>query len=37
MKMIINAGVTRVVIRNGYSDKLAAQMLKEAGIKVKQL
>lgn len=36
-KMIINAGVTRVVIRNGYSDKLAAQMLKEAGIKVKQL
>ncbi len=36
-KMIINAGVTRVVIRDGYSDKLAAQMLKEAGIKVKQL
>ncbi len=36
-KMIINAGVTRVVIRDGYSDKLAAQMLKEARIKVKQL
>lgn len=36
-KMIINAGVTKVVIRDGYSDKLAAQMLKEAGIKVKQL
>ncbi|HNZ32029.1 MAG TPA: cytidine/deoxycytidylate deaminase family protein [Smithellaceae bacterium] len=36
-KMMINAGVTRVVIHNGYSDKLAAQMLKEAGIKVKQL
>jgi dCMP deaminase len=36
-KMIINAGVTKVIIRDGYSDKLAAQMLKEAGIKVKQL
>ena len=36
-KMIINAGVVRIVIRDGYHDKLAAQMLKEAGIRVKQL
>lgn len=36
-KMIINAGVVRVVIRNGYHDKLAAQMLKEAGVKTDQL
>jgi dCMP deaminase len=36
-KMIINAGVIRVVIRDGYHDKLATQMLKEAGITVKQL
>ena len=36
-KMIINAGVVRIVIREGYHDKLAAQMLKEAGIDVKQL
>ena len=36
-KMIINAGVIRIVIRDGYHDKLAAQMLKEAGITVKQL
>ena len=36
-KMIINAGVVRIVIRDGYHDKLAAQMLKEAGINVKQL
>jgi dCMP deaminase len=36
-KMIINAGVVRIVIRDGYHDKLAAQMLKEAGITVKQL
>jgi dCMP deaminase len=36
-KMIINAGVVRIVIRDGYHDKLAAQMLKEARISVKQL
>jgi dCMP deaminase len=36
-KMIINAGVVRIVIRDGYDDKLAAQMLKEAGISVKKL
>jgi len=36
-KMVINAGVVRIVIRDGYHDKLAAQMIKEAGISVKQL
>lgn len=36
-KMIINAGVVRIVIRDGYDDKLADQMLKEAGISVKKL
>lgn len=36
-KMIINAGVARIVIRDGYDDKLAAQMLREAGISVKKL
>ena len=36
-KMIINAGIVRIVIRDGYHDKLASQMLKEAGISVKQL
>ena len=36
-KMIINAGIVRIVIRDGYHDKLAAQMLKEAEISVKQL
>jgi len=34
-KMIINAGVVSIVIRDGYQDKLAAQMLKEARIKRK--
>ncbi len=37
VKMIINAGITRVVIRDDYSDKLAADMFKEAGIDVVQL
>jgi dCMP deaminase len=36
-KMIINAGIIRIVIHDGYSDKLAAEMLKEADIVVKQL
>jgi dCMP deaminase len=36
-KMIINAGIIRIVVRDVYHDKLAAEMLKEAGITVKQL
>jgi dCMP deaminase len=36
-KMIINAGIVRIVIRDGYHDKLAADMLKEAGIDVMQI
>jgi dCMP deaminase len=35
--MIINAGVSRIVIRDGYSDELAVQMLQEAGIGVIRL
>ena len=35
-KMIINAGIVRIVIRDGYHDKLAADMLQEAGIDVAQ-
>ena len=31
-KMIINAGIARIVVRDGYSDELATEMLKEAGI-----
>lgn len=36
-KMIINAGVARIVIRDGYSDQLATDMLREAGISVETL
>jgi dCMP deaminase len=33
-KMIINAGIKRVVYREGYSDELAREMIREAGIEV---
>jgi len=33
-KMIINAGITRVTYEGVYPDKLALEMLKEAGIKL---
>ena len=31
-KMIINAGITRVVIKESYPDELAQEMAKEAGL-----
>ena len=33
-KMLINAGIKRIVIREAYPDELSDQMLKEAGIQV---
>ncbi|WP_130862954.1 deoxycytidylate deaminase [Bacilliculturomica massiliensis] len=36
-KMIINAGIRRIVIRDGYPDELAVEMLAEAGLKVEIL
>ncbi len=36
-KMIINAGIQRVVIKEGYPDELAQEMLKEAGIRLEIL
>ncbi len=33
-KMIINAGIKRIVYKEGYPDKFARDILKEAGIKV---
>ncbi|MCI5697484.1 MAG: cytidine/deoxycytidylate deaminase family protein [Clostridiales bacterium] len=36
-KMIINAGITRIVVDQGYPDELATDMLEEAGIKVVKL
>lgn len=35
-KMIINAGIKRVIIDEGYPDKLAEDILKEAGLEIIQ-
>jgi dCMP deaminase len=36
-KMIINAGIKRIVVREGYPDKLAVDLLAEAGLKIVML
>lgn len=36
-KMIVNAGIKRIVIREGYPDDLAKEILGEAGIEVERL
>ncbi len=35
-KMIINAGIKRIVYEDGYADELAREMLKESKIKVEK-
>ncbi|MEG1584394.1 MAG: cytidine/deoxycytidylate deaminase family protein [Anaerovorax sp.] len=36
-KMIINSGIKRIVIREGYPDELAIEILDEAGLKIEML
>jgi len=36
-KMIINAGIKRIVVKEGYPDDLAVEMLEEAGLKIVML
>lgn len=36
-KMIINAGIAKVIYRDGYSDQLSQEMLQEAEVEVHQL
>jgi dCMP deaminase len=36
-KMLINAGIGEIVYREGYADKLAEDMLKEANIEVRKI
>lgn len=36
-KMIINSGIKRIVIKEGYPDELAASILAEAGLEPEQL
>lgn len=33
-KMLINAGITRIILKEGYPDELARQLFAEAGIQV---
>lgn len=33
-KMIINAGLKKIIAKGGYPDKLAAELLREAGVEV---
>ena len=36
-KMIINAGIKKIIYRSGYADGMSAEMLNEAGIDVSKL
>lgn len=36
-KMIINSGIKRIVIKEGYPDELAAAILEEAGLKIEKI
>jgi len=33
-KMIVNAGIRRIVVREGYPDQLSVDILEEAGLKI---
>ncbi len=36
-KMIINAGLSRIIVRQGYPDEMARNILEEAGLEVEML
>ncbi|MBE9535583.1 MAG: cytidine/deoxycytidylate deaminase family protein [Proteobacteria bacterium] len=36
-KMIINAGIKKIVYKDGYMDKLAEEMITESGIEIERL
>jgi len=36
-KMIINAGIKKIVYKDGYMDKLAEEMIVESGIEIERL
>lgn len=36
-KMIINAGIQRIVVKEGYPDEMSVDILKEAGLKIVML
>lgn len=37
MKMIINAGITKVTYLDGYPDELSVELIKESNIKMKKI
>jgi len=37
VKLLVNAGITRIVYEDSYPDELAASMLREAGAQVERL
>ena len=36
-KMIINAGIKRIVVKEGYPDRLSLEILSEAGLEVEKI
>lgn len=36
-KMIINAGIKEIIVKDGYPDEMAEEILKEAGLKITML
>jgi dCMP deaminase len=36
-KMIINAGIKKIIYKDGYMDKLAEEMITESGIEIERL
>ncbi|MFV0517306.1 MAG: deoxycytidylate deaminase [Aminipila sp.] len=36
-KMIINSGIKRIVIKDGYPDELSTELLTEAGLKIEKI
>ena len=36
-KMIINAGIRRIVVKEGYPDEMSVGILQEAGLKIVML
>ena len=36
-KMIINSGIKRIVVKEGYPDELSLDILKEAGLEVEKI
>ena len=36
-KMIINAGISRIIVKEGYPDELSVEILREAGLRIVML